>query len=349
MISIAIPAFKAKFLADAIKSVLSQTYPDFELIIINDASPDDIRAVVDQFKDDRIKYFQNEVNLGRTSVVKNWNKCLSLSAGELFVLFSDDDVYEPVFLEKMVYLATRYSGVNLFHCGVRIINEQGKHFRSIPVCPEFETGISFVWHRLMRYREYFVPDFMCRTKALRTIGGFADLQQAWGTDDITWSILASEGGVAYTPRVLLNWRKSETNISRIGSIAGKLQAICDCQQMMAEILLNCVIESREDLDFATEAKDELPRWIAARKCDQLLAGTRKGGFVSVMRASSRWLAYRRKYSLSFKIFLKALLEILRDIVKMRSAQSEERITSGPHSATAKRIQGNPEWRKGPAP
>jgi glycosyltransferase involved in cell wall biosynthesis len=318
MISVAIPAFKARFLADAIESVLCQTYSDFELIIVNDASPDDVRGIVDQFKDDRIRYFENQVNLGRTSVVTNWNKCLSLSAGELFVLFSDDDVYESVFLQEMVSLTLRYPGVKLFHCGVRIINEQGKTLKCISVCPEFESGISFIWHRLMNYREYFAPDFMCRTTALKEMGGFADLPQAWGTDDVTWSRLASKSGIAYTSRVLLNWRKSELNISQIGSIRGKLQAINECQQMMAEVLEKCMIESREDLDLATEARDELTSWIASRKCNQLLAGGRNGSVVSVIRASSRWLAYRRMYSLSFKILLKALLEIARSMVKMRS-------------------------------
>lgn len=64
LVSIAIPAYKKKFLADAIQSVLNQSIQDFELIIVNDKSPEDIDSVVEHFNDKRIRYFTNETNLG---------------------------------------------------------------------------------------------------------------------------------------------------------------------------------------------------------------------------------------------------------------------------------------------
>ena len=56
LVSIAIPAYKKKFLADAIQSVLNQSIQDFELIIVNDKSPEDIDSVVEHFNDKRIRY-----------------------------------------------------------------------------------------------------------------------------------------------------------------------------------------------------------------------------------------------------------------------------------------------------
>ena len=57
--SIAIPAFKSAFLKECIDSVLNQTYKNFELIIVNDHSPEDIRGIIEQFADIRIRYYEN--------------------------------------------------------------------------------------------------------------------------------------------------------------------------------------------------------------------------------------------------------------------------------------------------
>ena len=55
--SVTIPIYKATFLRECIESVLSQTYKDFEVIIVNDASPEDLTSIVKSFDDSRIKYY----------------------------------------------------------------------------------------------------------------------------------------------------------------------------------------------------------------------------------------------------------------------------------------------------
>ena len=60
--TIAIPAYKSEFLKDCIQSILVQTFEDFELIIVNDASPENIDEVVHSFSDHRIRYYKNEEN-----------------------------------------------------------------------------------------------------------------------------------------------------------------------------------------------------------------------------------------------------------------------------------------------
>ena len=56
--SIIVPCYKEIFLKECIESILSQTYQDFELILVNDASPYNIKQIVEQFKDDRIRYYE---------------------------------------------------------------------------------------------------------------------------------------------------------------------------------------------------------------------------------------------------------------------------------------------------
>ena len=97
LFTIAIPAYKSKFLGEAIKSCLSQTYSNFELLIVDDASPEVLKSVVDRFHDDRIRFYRNEKNCGAVDVVDNWNICLSYAKGD----------YD--YMHKLVFAGSKYS------------------------------------------------------------------------------------------------------------------------------------------------------------------------------------------------------------------------------------------------
>ena len=67
--TIAIPAYKGKFLKEAIQSCFNQTYALFEIIVLDDASPENIMEICYGFSDPRLKYFRNDVNVGAEKVV----------------------------------------------------------------------------------------------------------------------------------------------------------------------------------------------------------------------------------------------------------------------------------------
>jgi glycosyltransferase involved in cell wall biosynthesis len=99
-VSVCIPTYLGdKTLGAAIESVLAQTFTDFELIVIDDGSPDDTRAVVERFSDHRIVYLRNEKNLGPQG---NWNRCLEVAVGDYFKLLPHDDLLHPQCLERQV-------------------------------------------------------------------------------------------------------------------------------------------------------------------------------------------------------------------------------------------------------
>jgi glycosyltransferase involved in cell wall biosynthesis len=222
MISIGLPAIKPQFLSEAIQSVQKQKYSDFELIVFNDRSDEKIRNIVKSFEDPRIRYFEEESVL---AVVENWNRVLSYARGEYFVLFSDDDRYHPDFLLEMNKLFAKYPLCNIFHCRVRKISACGKFLACTAPCPDYESGLDFICHRLNGDREQFVPEFVVRTKKLKAIGGFVDLPLAWGSDDLTWFQLAMEGGIAYCSKLLFDWRQSPLQISETGNVEKRLLAV----------------------------------------------------------------------------------------------------------------------------
>ena len=100
MVSVCIPAYYAgENLRAAIESVLAQNYQNFELLIVDDASPEDIQGVVNEFNDERIFYVRNKENLGPEG---NWNRCLLLSSGRYFKLLPHDDLLHPECLMRQV-------------------------------------------------------------------------------------------------------------------------------------------------------------------------------------------------------------------------------------------------------
>lgn len=100
LVSVVIPVYKGElFLKEAIDSILHQTYVFFELILVDDASPDGSSSIIHQYHDDRIKYVKNEVNIG---IGLSRKKGIELAKGKYIALLDQDDISYPYRLEKQV-------------------------------------------------------------------------------------------------------------------------------------------------------------------------------------------------------------------------------------------------------
>ena len=100
LVSIVLPTYKrAHVLPLAIRSVLAQTYPNWELIVVNDNSPDNTEAVVKSFDDPRIRYFRNDPNL---KLPRTLNRGFSLADGDYLTWTSDDNMLAPAAIARMV-------------------------------------------------------------------------------------------------------------------------------------------------------------------------------------------------------------------------------------------------------
>jgi glycosyltransferase involved in cell wall biosynthesis len=100
LVSVVLPTYKrAHVLPGAMRSVLNQTYPNLELIVVDDNSPDETRDIVASFSDPRIRYVRNEPNL---KLPRALNRGFSLSRGAYLTWTSDDNLYGENAIEKMV-------------------------------------------------------------------------------------------------------------------------------------------------------------------------------------------------------------------------------------------------------
>jgi len=215
--SIGIPAYKARFLSECIDSILSQTYSDFELIIVNDASPENIDEIVGGYSDKRIRYYVNERNLGGKDLVAQWHRCIEFAEHEYVLIASDDDVYDKDFLYSMVQMINKYPKVDVFHSRVQVVNANGVVIDYSTACAEWESCEEFIWNRICKGRSQYIPEFVFRRKALMDKGGFVNFPSAWGSDHATSFLLAKEHGVVCCNLPLFKWRYSGLNISSAGN------------------------------------------------------------------------------------------------------------------------------------
>ncbi|MEO1670747.1 MAG: glycosyltransferase [Cyanobacteria bacterium J06631_2] len=125
LVSIGVPVYNgANFIREALDSILSQTYENFELIICDNASTDETEKICREYasKDSRIRYHRSEQNLG---AAWNFNRVFELSSGKYFKWAAHDDLIAPDFLLKCVEVLERDSDMILCHCQAKVIDDRG--------------------------------------------------------------------------------------------------------------------------------------------------------------------------------------------------------------------------------
>ena len=128
-VSIGMPVFNGEnYIAEAVDSLLGQTYSDFELIISDNASTDATQDICQSYaaRDHRIRYFRNPTNLG---AAKNYNRVFELSTGEYFKWAAHDDLCATEFLEQCVEVLEQDASVVLSYSRTKEIDEYGKVLR----------------------------------------------------------------------------------------------------------------------------------------------------------------------------------------------------------------------------
>lgn len=308
--SIGIPAYKSKFFKECIDSILAQSFQHFELIIINDCSPEPLDQIVETYQDHRISYFKNPVNIGAEHVVENWNKCLEKAGGEYFILMGDDDMMEPDYLEEFMRLIRKFPELDVYHCRSLIIDEHSNPITLTPSLPEFETIYDNIWHRINNgKRDQFTSEFVYRTSFLRENEGFFKLPLAWGSDDITAYIACGQKGIAHINKPVFKYRRSRINITSTGNPDSKMLAINLEHQWLNNFLTkepDCFIDNvlYKDINQIVEKHIQ-------RKRVQVISASLKANF---WQNTSKWIYHSRKYNTSVpEIMYAMMVRIIQDM------------------------------------
>lgn len=194
LISILIPAYKSVFLGECLESILLQTYTNWEVIILDDCSPNHIEKIVSKYNDDRIHYYRNRNRVGIINLIDNWNYCLEKAKGEYVICMGDDDKLLPNCLNDYIEKIKEYPFVSLFHIQTLFINETSMVI-DIQMAAPFRESVYSLIINVWKGRETRIGDFLFKTKELRNIGGFYKTACAWHADRITAFLMAKENGV----------------------------------------------------------------------------------------------------------------------------------------------------------
>ena len=234
-LSFILPAWKVRFLQEAITSIVTQASPDWELVVVDDCSPEPLREIVEAFDDPRIRYVRNEQNLGGKNLVRQWNHCITFAKGDYIVLAADDDLYRPTFCEECIRLANKYPEVDLIHSSVEQIDEEGKHLWDDSILPEFTNKYEYLNWWVTGRSFTCIGNFAFKRTALQEIGGFIDFPCAFGSD-IATPIALSPNGVANTSEMLFCFRQSNQHLSADSSrFKEKLEAISQLSEWLQAI------------------------------------------------------------------------------------------------------------------
>lgn len=229
------PAWKDRFLKDAIESIVAQTYSDWELIVVDDCSPEPLGEIVASFDDPRIRYVRNEKNLGGENLVRQWNHSITFATGDYIVLAADDDLYKPTFCEEIIRLADKYPQLDLIHSSVEQIDEDGKHLWDDYILPEFTNKYEYLNWWITGRMFTCIGNFAFKRSALLGMGGFIDFPCAFGSD-IATPIALSRNGVANTSQMLFCFRQSAQHLSADSSrFKEKLEAVSQLSEWLQAI------------------------------------------------------------------------------------------------------------------
>jgi len=204
-VSVLVPVYRTKeeYLRAAIESILSQTFGDFELLVLDDCPDDPRESVVKSYGDSRILYSRNERNLG---ITPSRNKLLEMARGEYVAVFDHDDVSLPTRLEKEVAYLDAHPDVGVVSCWVGEVSES-----RVTRYPEDDADIrvALMWDCPVAHSASMIRKSVLDASGIRYESRFSPAE-----DYGLWCRLVGVTKFHNLPEVLFNYRSHAGNTSK---------------------------------------------------------------------------------------------------------------------------------------
>jgi glycosyltransferase involved in cell wall biosynthesis len=220
-VSVCVPAYnQARFLGEALRSVLAQTLQDFEVIVGDDASTDETPEVVTGVRDERVRCVRQTRNVG---VAENRNCCLALARGRYIAWLDSDDVYHPRMLETQCGVLDRLPRVGLVHGAFSVIAEDGRRLPDWPM-PFHEDRVEegkTAFRNLIFANYITTATVVVRRECHDRVGPFATDLGGSSTDWEMWLRIALHADLAYTSHPAASYRQHPGSISSAATRSGE--------------------------------------------------------------------------------------------------------------------------------
>lgn len=208
-VSILMPVYNAEqYLSQALDSIVSQSFEDWELILINDGSTDGSESIIMDYDDERIFYIKNPVNL---KLIKTLNKGIDYCGGQYIARMDADDICHPDRLKHQVEFLDSHPQVLMCGTAAAVIDNCGKQTGNIYNL----TSDDYLQINLMFSPSFIHPSMMIRTEVLKE--NKYDEAYKHVEDYDLWCRIAKLGKVANIDDELLRYRWHDSNVSVLNS------------------------------------------------------------------------------------------------------------------------------------
>ena len=206
-VSVIMPTYNnSGFIGDAIESVLVQSYPHFELIVVDDCSTDNTEEVLASIKDKRVKVYKLSENFGLPSKVRNYG--INCSKGHFIAFLDSDDQWHSTKLEKQMAYMARAPELAMIYTGGEWITREGISFKR--VLPRYKSG-RILTNQLIKY-EINNQGVLAKKQALEEFGLF-DESIKIGEDYNLYMKILHKYKVGVISDSLFSYRKYSDSIS----------------------------------------------------------------------------------------------------------------------------------------
>ncbi|HSB06039.1 MAG TPA: glycosyltransferase, partial [Thermodesulfobacteriota bacterium] len=212
-VSVVIPAYNhERYVSEAIRSVLDQTFRDFELIIINDGSTDGTETEILKFKDDRIRYY-SQSNRGLSATL---NRGIDLARGEYFSFLPSDDLFFPEKIEtQLEEFQTGSPDLGMVFSRQMVVDANGYEITEDPIIEWFDVPYRTkeeIFPALFEKNFLPAPTFMGRKACFEKVGSFDESLRYCQDYDI-WLRMLRVYDIRIVDRALLRYRWHGQNLT----------------------------------------------------------------------------------------------------------------------------------------
>ena len=214
-LSVCLPTYNGEaYVAEAVRSVLEQSYTDFEIVAVDDGSSDRTLDILQTFDDPRLRIYQNPQRRG---IPGNWNVAVGLARGEYICVFHQDDVMLADNLVRKLALFDADPSLSLVHSRAKAVVEAGAPERVAEWREKAETDFvedgEAYFRKLLLYGDCIcAPTVIVRREQLAAAGGFNETL-GFACDYEMWMKLCLEGRVGFLHDTLVRYRWHADNAS----------------------------------------------------------------------------------------------------------------------------------------
>lgn len=259
VVGVIIPTFnRCGFLRESLASVLSQSYQNLEILVIDNGSTDGTPEFLTSIRDPRVRYLVNDHNIGLAGSL-NRGFWLFAESVQWCAILCDDDRLEVSFVETAVRTVKSASAQSIVYGSIDFVDCTGKPMRHSYPAPSEETAFDYLANRLRCRRETYLSGVFVNCRAAREIGGYPLFKTGLVCDDAFIFSLALLDRLCFARDAKVYVRIHDGAESQeIGRIVDHLQAIDDFKNYVvsktALVSLTCHREKqfRKKLDIYTK-------------------------------------------------------------------------------------------------